>query len=248
MNSNHCACSQASPGSRHALSFFLCVYIACCCTLYVCSLLQRGCSRQLRVRGRMKHHVAYGDRRHTTRGAKMTPFFSFFFFWFPASLRLSCLDSSCDALSGHEMNSQVWLNNKELQSAAALHPRVLGLDIKRFIAVTLSQMKKGRIFLTARHLRKVPWNQSPAAALRFRGDVASSRHNNHCANFTQSLWFPSHRLVIALETAQSKASPRWTVKWNLADGFPTPQPKQGEKQSKYILQSLIYWLSTVASL
>lgn len=126
MYCNHCACSRASPGSQQALSFFLPVYLTCCRALYLRSLLLRGCSRQPRVQGRIKHHRADGDTRHTTRGCV---FFVVFFKNFILSLvelQLSCLDSSCDPLSGHEMNSQVWLNNRELQSAAALHPSVLG--------------------------------------------------------------------------------------------------------------------------
>lgn len=54
------------------------------------------------------------------------------------------------------MNSQVCLNNKELQSVAVLHPSVLGSDIKRFNAATLSQMKKAGFSLLHNIWAKFP--------------------------------------------------------------------------------------------
>lgn len=77
-----------------------------------------------------------------THGTQPGVQINFIFFPSLTELWLSCLDPSRDALSGHKMNSQVWLNNKELQSAAVLHPSVLGSDIKRFPVASLSQMKK----------------------------------------------------------------------------------------------------------
>lgn len=54
------------------------------------------------------------------------------------------------------MNSQVWLNNKELQSAAALHPSVLGCRHQTLYRSYFVADEKGRVFLTVQHLRKVP--------------------------------------------------------------------------------------------
>lgn len=155
-------------------------------------------------------------------------------------LRLSCLDSSCDALSGHEMNSQVWLNNKELQSVAVLHLSVLGSDIKRSIAVTLSQMKKAGFSLLHNTWGKFP----EIKALMQRWDSEESqpysvplRHNKHCANLMQSLSFPSHHLVITLEIMVHAANRSLAGLLNeIGRQFSYASSKTREKkQSKYIL-------------
>lgn len=174
MNSNHCACSRASPGSRHALSFFLPSRLPSVLlrTLFTLLVTERLLS------GRMKHHVAYGDRGHTTRGAKMTPFF------FDSQ---PCLAFHARTHHVTRYRDMKWILKCGWTTRSF---KVQQRFIRVFLASTSNALslllcrrwkkKRGRIFLTARHLRKVPWNQSPAAALRFRGDAASS-----CATQTQ---------------------------------------------------------------
>lgn len=149
--------------------------------------------------------------RSTHSGVQKRPFF---FFPSLTELRLSCLDPSCDALSGHKMNSQVWLNKKELQSVAVLHPSVLGSDIKRFTAATFLWRKKAGFCLLHNTWAKFPEIKAP---MQWWESEKTQQHsvllwqNKHWASFTQSLSFDYHT---GNHGARCKLSSCWTIKWN----------------------------------
>lgn len=131
-----------------------------------------------------------------------------------------------------KMNSQVCLNNKELQSVAELHSSVLGSHIKGFVPLPLCRRWKRQDFPLLHNIwAKVSWNQS-----RWRsGQILARPGIILCSSDTRSTTWSSRW------RSWCKRSSCWT-QWN-QQVFSSATAKTGKNKKTIEMHSqcLTHW-------